>query len=245
MPICLAHSSLVEYISNKSTVGPKIHITDCHNNQKSTKGCYQAIMEVEDNLPHPIKNKPVNIHITESLSYELILGADFLKENDAIINVRENAVTILPEKTAAIGNYRRPTFKKIASLSEGKKLHEELTDNNNGSYVLQSTEKGNIKHMDHITFRAQLITEPTSVLKPGTTQMITSDKAPASYFPDGLYGMQECNLASITVGGFSTRQNDGKSHDRTIENHLSTTRDSTKLHSQQGKLNTQAGYKEH
>ena len=119
--ICLAGSSLVEHISNKSTVGLRIHVTECYNHQKMTKGCYQAVIDVEDNLPHPIKDRPINIHIRESLSSELILGTDFLKENGAIIKVRENTVAFLPDRMAAIGKCNKPILKEaVVSLLEKK-----------------------------------------------------------------------------------------------------------------------------
>ena len=62
--ICLADSSILDHITNKSSPGPPINVTDCHNNQKTTQGCYKAMLDIEDNLPHPMRNKPINIHIT-------------------------------------------------------------------------------------------------------------------------------------------------------------------------------------
>ena len=81
--ICLADSSIINHIADKLSVGPTISVTDCHNNQKRTQGCYKAIIDMEENLPYPVKDKPINIHVTEKLSSELILGTDFLKENGA------------------------------------------------------------------------------------------------------------------------------------------------------------------
>ena len=63
---------------------------------------------MEENLPYPMKDKPINIHVTEKLSSELILGTDFLKENGAIINVRDNTVAFLPEGMAAIAKCDKP-----------------------------------------------------------------------------------------------------------------------------------------
>ena len=90
--ICLADSSILSHIANKSSPGPPISVTDCHNNQKTTQGCYKAVIDMEDNLPYPMKDKSINIHVTKKLSSELILGTDFLKEYGAIINVRDNTV---------------------------------------------------------------------------------------------------------------------------------------------------------
>ena len=67
--------------------------------------------------------------------------------------------------------------------------YEDLTSKNNSAYMLQSTIDPTLGHMDQITFKAQVITEPTLILKPGTTVMITSSIALAPYIPDGLYNM--------------------------------------------------------
>ena len=57
---------------------------------------------MDEDLPYPMRNKPINIHVTNKLSSELILGTDFLKANGAVINVKDNSVTFLPEGMAAI-----------------------------------------------------------------------------------------------------------------------------------------------
>ena len=46
---------------------------------------------MDEDLPYPMRNKPINIHVTNKLSSELILGTDFLKANGAVINVRYNS----------------------------------------------------------------------------------------------------------------------------------------------------------
>ena len=94
--ICLADSSILNHIADKSAIGPAISVTNCHNSREQTEGCYRAILDVDEELPYPMRNKSINIHVTNKLSSELILGTDFLKENGAIINVRENSVTFLP-----------------------------------------------------------------------------------------------------------------------------------------------------
>ena len=119
--ICLADSSILDHITQKSSAGLPISVTDCHNNQKQTQGCYKAIIDMEENLPYPMKDKPINIHVTEKLSSELILGTDFLKENGAIINVRDNTVAFLPEGMAAIATCDKPILREaIALLTETK-----------------------------------------------------------------------------------------------------------------------------
>jgi hypothetical protein len=71
--ICLADSSILNHIANKSSVGPTITVTNCHNNQEKTQGCYKATIDVDEDLPYPMKNKPITIHVTNKLSSELIL----------------------------------------------------------------------------------------------------------------------------------------------------------------------------
>jgi hypothetical protein len=168
--ICLADASVLSHINNKSPTGPKIHVTDCHNNQKITRGCYQANIDIEEDIPYPVRNKKVNIHIAERLSSELILGTDFLRENGAIINVRDNKVIFLPNRMAAIGACKKPIITEaVASLTSTNIPYEDLTKLNSSAYMLQSTTDQTLGHMDQITFKAQIITEPTLQLKPGTT----------------------------------------------------------------------------
>ena len=40
--ICLADSSILNHIANKSAIGPAISVTNCHNNRETTQGCYRA-----------------------------------------------------------------------------------------------------------------------------------------------------------------------------------------------------------
>ena len=103
--ICLADSSKLNHIADTSAVGPAIPVPNYHNSREQTQGCYRAILDVDKDLPHPTRNKPINIHVTKKLSLELILSTDFLKFNGAIINVRDNSVTFLPEGMAAIAKH--------------------------------------------------------------------------------------------------------------------------------------------
>ena len=152
--ICLADASLLDHIISKSPNGPKIHVTDCHNNQKLIRGCYQAILDIEENMPYPIRNRMINIHIAEKLSSELILGTDFLKENGAIINVRNNSVAFLPNHMEAIGICQKPIITEaVASLADTETPYENLTANNNSAYMLQSTED---QTLGHILFSSML-----------------------------------------------------------------------------------------
>ena len=83
--------------------------------------------------------------------------------------------------------------------------YEELTSTNTSSYMLQSTEDQTIQHMDQITFKAKVITDPTFVLKPGTTVMVTSDIAPAPYILDGLYNVEKNNLIKVSIKNTDVR----------------------------------------
>ena len=104
------------------------------------------------------------------------------KENGTVINIRDNTVAFLPHYMAVIGICNKPFItEEVASLAEVKTPYEELLLSNNSSYMLQSIESRTIPHMDQIKFKAQVITDPTLKLRPGTTVMITSGIAPAPY----------------------------------------------------------------
>ena len=122
-------TSILDHIADKSTIGPAITVTNCHNSRESTQGCYKATLDMDEDLPYPMKDKPINIHITNNLSSELILGTDFLKENGAVINVRDNSVTFLPEGMAAIAKCDKPILREaVTALREGSTPYENLTD---------------------------------------------------------------------------------------------------------------------
>ena len=198
--ICLADSSILNHIANKSAIGPAISVTNCHNNRESTQGCYRATLDVNENLPHPLRDKPIDIHVTKKLSSELILGTDFLKTNGAIINVRDNSVTFMPEGMAAIAQCDKPILREAVMASgEEATPYEDLTKTYQNTYMVQPTTDKHIGHMDQITFHAQIITDYPMLLKPGTTVMITSNLAPAPYVPDGLYSVKDNNLVQLTM----------------------------------------------
>ena len=202
--ICLADSSILNHIANKSAIGPAISVTNCHNSREKTQGCYRATLDVDEDLPHPLRDKPINIHVTKKLSSELILGTDFLKVNGAIINVRDNSVTFLPKEMAAIAKCDKPILRE-AVMASGEEVtpYKHLTETYQNTYMLQPTENKNVGHMDQITFHAKIITESPMLLKPGTTVMITSSLAPAPYVPDGLYTVKDNNLVQLTMRNIS------------------------------------------
>ena len=80
----------------------------------------EKTLDVDEDLPYPMKNKSINIHVTNKLSSELILGTDFLKANGAVINVGENSVTFLPEGMAAIAKCYKPILRE-AVMAFGEK----------------------------------------------------------------------------------------------------------------------------
>ena len=86
--VCLGDSSLIHKLTKQFPIAPPVNVTDCHNAKKPTLGCYGAMLSVEDPLPYPLLNKPINIHMTENLSSELILGTDFLRDHGAIVSMR-------------------------------------------------------------------------------------------------------------------------------------------------------------
>ena len=47
--ICLADSSILNHIANKSAIGPAFSVTNCHNNREKTQGCYRATVDVNEN----------------------------------------------------------------------------------------------------------------------------------------------------------------------------------------------------
>ena len=57
--ICLADSSILNHIADKSAVGPAISVTNCHNSREKTQGCYRATLGVDEDLPHPLRDKPI------------------------------------------------------------------------------------------------------------------------------------------------------------------------------------------
>ena len=198
--ICLADLSILNHIANKSAIGPAISVTNCHNSREKTQGCYRATVDVNENLPHPLRDKPIHIHVTKRLSSELILGTDFLKVNGAIINVRDNSVTFMPEGMAAIAQCDKPILREAVMASgEEATPYKNLTETYQHTYMLQLTKDKNVGHMDQITFHTQIISDSPMLLKPGTTVLITSSLAPAPYVPDRLYSVKDNNLVQLTM----------------------------------------------
>ena len=169
-----------------------IHVTDCHNHRKPTLGCYRSSITIEDShCLYPITNKPIDIHITPSLSSELILGTDFLSTYGAIMHMASNKIIFMPEELTALGLSQKPIISEaIASMAESS-----MPETFPCTFSLQPMKDQVIKHMDQKTFHVTVITDnPSMVFKPGTTIMITSSGySPYLQIPDALYTVEDKN----------------------------------------------------
>ena len=87
---------------------PPINVTNVHKGRMQTLGCYTSKLSVEDNLPHPLVNKQINIHMQDNLSSELVLGKDFLGDNGAVIDMRTNNVIFLPKELHPVSLNQKP-----------------------------------------------------------------------------------------------------------------------------------------
>ena len=74
----------------------------------SITGKLYSTISVENKIPYPIIDKPINIHMQNNLSSELIIGTDFLRENGAIIDIRTNNAIFLPDKYFAVSLSKKP-----------------------------------------------------------------------------------------------------------------------------------------
>ena len=196
--ICIGDSSLIKKLDRKVPVAPPIHVTDCHNHRKPTMGCYRSSITIEDShCLYPVTNKPIDIHMTPSLSSELILGTDFLSTYGAIMHMASNKIIFMPEELTALGLSQKPIISEaIASMAESC-----APDTFPCTFSLQPMNDQVIKHMDQKTFHATVVTDnPSMVFKPGTTIMITSSGyAPYVQIPDALYTVEDKNSIQITL----------------------------------------------
>jgi hypothetical protein len=106
--VCLGDSSLIHQLKKQFPIAPPVNVTDVHNARKPTLGCYGAMLSVEDPLPYPLLDKPINIHMTENLSSELIIGTDFLRDHGAIVDIRSNNAIFLPDQYFAVSLSQKP-----------------------------------------------------------------------------------------------------------------------------------------
>ncbi len=212
--ICLGDSSLIKYLKNQSPIAPPVNVTDVHNARKPTLGCYEAIIDINDPMPHPLINTNINIHMTNNLSSELIIGTDFLSKNGAIIDVKSNNAIFLPDKYFPVSLCQKPIVcEAFASEVSNDLDNQDPAKSDTATFSVQPTEDVDILYMDQKTIHVQIITDnPTMVYKPGTHIMLTSGFAPFPQIPDGLYAIEDDNTIRITIknsstGTFPLRQN--------------------------------------
>ena len=212
--VCLGDSSLIPHLKQKFPIAPPINVTNVHKGREQTLGCYGARLTVEDTMPYPLKNKPINIHMTKNLSSDLVLGTDFLGSNGAIIDVKSNNVIFLPEEYFAVSLSQKPIVCEAFSSEVSLEMNiKDLKNYNMATFAVQPTEDIDIQFMDQKTIHVQIITNNhTMKHTPGTTIMLTSGFAPHPQIPDGLYSIEHDNTIRITIknsstGSFPLRQN--------------------------------------
>ena len=171
--VCLGDSSLIHQLKKQFPIAPPVNVTDCHNTKKPTLGCYGAMLSVEDPLPYPLLNKPVNIHMTENLSSELILSTDFLRDHGAIVSIRSNKVIFLPDKYFAVSLIQKPIVcEAFSSVIDNDIEIDNLASYNMATFAVQPVEDTDILYMDQKTIHVQIIANNhTMIHKPGTTIM--------------------------------------------------------------------------
>ena len=204
--VCLGDSSLIKHLKIQAPDSP-IFVTDVHKNRKPTLGCYSAKLSVEDKIPYPIIDKPINIHMQNNLSSELIIGTDFLRENGAIIDIRTNNAIFLPDKYFAVSVSKKPIVcEAFASVvTDMKEEIKDIASYNMATFAVQPTEDVMIPHMDQKTIHVQLIANNHTMLhKPNTTIMLTSGIAPNPQIPDGLYSIDKDHTIRVTIRNSST-----------------------------------------
>ena len=204
--ICLGDSSLIKYMDDKAPNAPPINVTNVHSGRRQTIGCYKAKLSVTDRLPHPVVDKNINIHMQNNLSSELVLGADFLAENGAVINFRENNVIFVPNELFPVSLSQKPIVcEAFASVIEEDIPLDEIKKYNMAAFAVQPTEDVEIPFMDQKVVHIKIIENQASMThKPNTTFMITSGFAPDPQIPEGLYSMEHDHSIRITIKNSST-----------------------------------------
>ena len=204
--ICLGDSSLIHHLKNKLPTAPPINVTDVHKGKKQTLGCYTAMLSVEDQMPYPLKDKQISIHMQDNLSSELILGTDFLRDNGAIIDFKSNNAIFLPDELFPVSLSKKPIVcEAFASIINEEVKLEDLDTYNMATFALQPTKDIEIPFMDQQTIHVRIIANNNSMVhKPGTTIMLTSGFAPDPQIPDGLYSIDHDHTIRVTIKNSST-----------------------------------------
>ena len=176
-----------------------INITDCHNNHKSTLGAIDTSVTI-DQVKYPLIDVPLRIHLTESLSSELILGTNFLSKHNAVISLKDNTVAFLPEEASAISICEKTIIAEAAAALAVPAVPEnELAKHELQAFAVQPMEDVQILVNDQRQFKAKIITDEDWTFKPGAEVVITGSMGPYPAIADGIYTVEENNVVSITV----------------------------------------------
>ena len=204
--ICIGDSSLIRHLKKQFPIAQPVNVTDVHNTRKPTMGCFTASITVQDPMPHPFNEQQINIHMTNNLSSELILGTDFLSSHGAIIDVKSNSTIFLPNNYFPVSLCQKPIIcEAFASVATNETETQDLTNYNTAAFSVQPTEDVDILYTDQKTIRVQIITNNhTMIYKPGTTIMMTSGFAPFPQIPEGLYTIEQDNTIRLTIKNSST-----------------------------------------
>ena len=147
--ICLGDASIIQHLKHQFPIAPPINVTDVHHGRKQTLGCYTACISVENLLPHPIKNRQINIHMQTNLSSKMVLDTDFLKNNGAIVDFKSNKIVFLPKNLQAISSSQKPIVcEAFASVVNQDIQLKDLETYNMATFAVQPTMDNDILVMD-------------------------------------------------------------------------------------------------
>ena len=204
--ISLADSTLIKHLKNKFPMEPAVNVTGIHNDRQITMGGFQAKISIEDPLPYPVIDRDITIQMTHHLSSELILGADFLCNNGAIVNMRTNKVTFIPDQYFPISLNQKPMVcEAFASLVDNNINQEELISHSPATFAVEPMKDMEIVSMDQQVVHIKIISNNHSMTyKPGTTIMLTSGIPSQPHIQDGLYSIEHDGTIRVTIKNPST-----------------------------------------
>ena len=204
--VCLGDSSLIKHIKAQRPSAPPIMVTNVDKGRRQTLGCYTSKLSVEDELPHPLVNKQINIHMQDNLSSELVLGTDFLANNGAVIDMRTNNVIFLPNELHPVSLSQKPIVcEAFASVIDQEIPLDKIEKYDLSAFAVHPTEDVEVPFMDQKTIHIKIMENQKSMIhKPDTTFMITSGFAPDPQIPEGLYSIDHDHAIRITIKNSST-----------------------------------------
>ena len=204
--ISLADSTLIKHLKNKFPMEPAVNVTGIHNDRQITMGGFQAKISIEDPLPYPVIDRDITIQMTHHLSSELILGADFLCNNGAIVNMRTNKVTFIPDQYFPISLNQKPMVcEAFASLVDNNINQEELISHSPATFAVEPMKDMEIVSMDQKVVHIRIISNNHSMTyKPETTIMLTSGIPSQPHIQDGLYSIEHDGTIRVTIKNPST-----------------------------------------